>query len=180
VAAEITRGCHLRCHPRAVRQRAFPTISHAAFVTSPMSEGTVGQTDRRAFSRNSEKATAEEGTVRIEDSHLPRHPANHSLLFLESRKRKREKKRERDSSLSAYPFSIAPQHLVAPSRLNLPGHLHPRYLASRPRWRLLIRRFTESKTLNAQPVEIRQRSDQHYSIIERRLRTAPIVDLSAR
>lgn len=74
--SEVNAGRHLRCHPRPVlfasdleRSRA-PTAS----VTSTY------ETDGPLVG-DSEKATAKEGSPRIEDSHLPRHPTDHSSLL---------------------------------------------------------------------------------------------------
>lgn len=94
----------------------------------------------RAFSLgDSEKATAEEDSPHIEDLHLPRHPTSRSSLF--------------SSRTRFFPVrTLLPFPPLPPFSVGLSiylGHLHPRYLTSRPRRRLLIRGFTESKTLNA-------------------------------
>lgn len=103
---------------------------------------------------DSEKATGKKRvSPRIEDSHLPRQPSSGPLCSPLSA----------DTLLArpVYPTPFPSRPSPPPSHLfssllgvlsvpyNLPGHLHPRYLASRPRRRLLIRGFTESKTLNA-------------------------------
>lgn len=140
---DVTQGATRSAVASDLERSRAPTAS----VTSPTYE-----TDGPSVGGIPRRRRQKRVVPRIEDSHLLRHPTGHSsLLFPET--------------LLPCPhglLALSPRPLPPgrPARsLNLPGHLHPRYLASR---RLLIRGFTESKTLNAHrsPVEVRQRSDQ--------------------
>lgn len=144
---KVTAGRRLRCHPRPVPFASDLERSGAstASVTSSMYE-----TDGPLVG-DSEKATAKKRVVPVSRTRIchvtrPATPLSPLSKILLAR------------TLHPVPSPLPPfRHSSASGRsLNLPGHLHPRYLASRPRRRLLIRGFTESKTLNAHrsPVEV--------------------------
>lgn len=150
-------GCHLDlARQRALRRCLERSRAGPRDITDVR--------DGRAFSRNSEKATRRQKRVvpyrRLASATSPENRPLFSPVLLSltlsltlARSSFLSSAFEYVSFVRLYAFRSSASRLVG---LNLPGHLHWRYLASRPRRRLLIRGFTESKTLNARrPVEIR-------------------------